>query len=91
MCIVEKALKPQNSVYTNLSNTSSDVRSKYKVATTSFPASILLKSISDRYWPDSIPVGPITVRYRFKQNASWVSTSPYVRARVDGVLYNSYF
>ena len=34
------------------------------------PVSIQLKSISDRYWPDRIPVGPITIRYRFKQNAS---------------------
>ena len=38
----------------------------------SFPASILHKSISDRYRPDSNAVGPITVRYRLKQNASWV-------------------
>ena len=29
------------------------------------PASILLKSISDRYRLDSILIGPITVRYRF--------------------------
>ena len=33
--------------------------------------SILLKSTSDRYRPDRIPVGPITVRYRFKHNANW--------------------
>ena len=33
------------------------------------PASILHKSISDRYRSDRVPVGPITVRYRFKQNA----------------------
>ena len=30
------------------------------------PASIPLKSISDRYRPDRIPVGPVTFRYRFK-------------------------
>ena len=36
------------------------------------PIGILLKSILDRYLPDSNAVGPITVRYRFKQNASWV-------------------
>ena len=35
------------------------------------PASILLKSISGHYRPDRIPVGPITARYRFKQNAGW--------------------
>ena len=32
------------------------------------PLSILLKSISDRYRPERIPVGPITVRHRFKKN-----------------------
>ena len=31
-------------------------------------ASILLKSISDRYRSDRKLVGPITVQYRFKQN-----------------------
>ena len=30
------------------------------------PASILLKSISNRYRTDRNPVGPITVRYRLK-------------------------
>ena len=35
------------------------------------PASILLKSISDRYRTGSNAVGPMTVRYRLKQNASW--------------------
>ena len=39
----------------------------------SFPASILHKSISDRYRTVSNAVGPITVRYRLKQNASWVN------------------
>ena len=31
-----------------------------------YPASDLLKSISDRYRPESNPNGPIMVRYRFK-------------------------
>ena len=31
-----------------------------------YPASILLKSISDRYRPDINPVGPIKVRNSFK-------------------------
>ena len=31
------------------------------------PASILLKSISDRYRLDKIPVEPITVQYRFSR------------------------
>ena len=35
------------------------------------PFSILLKSISGGYRPDRSPVRPITVRYRFKKNASW--------------------
>ena len=42
------------------------------------PASILLESISDRY-----AVGSITVRYRFKQNASW----GYRSARASAVHY----
>ena len=34
------------------------------------PVSTLHKSTSDRYRPDRIPVGPITVRCGLKQNAS---------------------
>ena len=37
-----------------------------------FPASILYKSIAVRYRPVSYPDGPITDRYRFIKNASWV-------------------
>ena len=33
----------------------------------------LLKSILDSYRPDRIPVGPITFRYGFKNNAIWVN------------------
>ena len=40
------------------------------------PASVLLKSISNRYWPDRTDVGPITVRCRFKQNADCVIHLP---------------
>ena len=38
------------------------------------PRSILLESTSDRYRPDRNPVRPITVRYRFKQNADLGNT-----------------
>ena len=34
-------------------------------------ASSLLKSISDRYEPVRIPVGPITIWCRSKQTANW--------------------
>ena len=37
-----------------------------------YPASILYKSIADRYRPVSYPDGPITARYRFIKNAYWV-------------------
>ena len=49
------------------------------------PASILHKSISDRYRPDSNAVGPITVRYRLKQNASWALTC------LEGIFFFSFF
>ena len=42
---------------------------------TSYPVSILYKSIADRYRPVSYPDGPITARYRFIKNAYWVSIS----------------
>ena len=38
---------------------------------TPIPASILYKSIADRYRPVSYPDGPITDRYRFIKNAYW--------------------
>ena len=38
---------------------------------TSFPVSILHKSIAGRYRPVRVADGPITARYRFMQNASW--------------------
>ena len=34
--------------------------------------SILIKSISGCFRADRIPVGQITVRYRFRQNAIWI-------------------
>ena len=37
-----------------------------------YPVSILYKSIADRYRPVTVGDGPITVRYRFIKNASWV-------------------
>ena len=37
-----------------------------------FPVSILYKSIAGRYRPVRVADGPITVRYRFIKNASWV-------------------
>ena len=39
------------------------------------PASILYKSIADRYRPVSYPDGPITARYRFIKNADWEYSS----------------
>ena len=37
-----------------------------------FPVSILYKSIAVRYRPVRVADGPITARYRFIKNASWV-------------------
>ena len=37
-----------------------------------FPVSILYKSIAGRYRPVRVADGPITARYRFIKNASWV-------------------
>ena len=37
-----------------------------------FPVSILHKSIAARYRPVRVADGPITARYRFIKNASWV-------------------
>ena len=39
------------------------------------PVSILYKSIAGCYRPVRVADGPITVRYRFIKNASWVNTS----------------
>ena len=39
------------------------------------PVSILYKSIAGRYRPISVADGPITARYRFIKNASWVRPS----------------
>ena len=47
----------------------------FKAVSMPFPVSNLFKSISDRYRPDRDPVGLITVRYRFRQNAKWFHTS----------------
>ena len=40
-----------------------------------FPVSILYKSIAVRYRPVRVADGPLTVRYRFIKNASWVDAS----------------
>ena len=40
----------------------------------SSPVSILYKSIAGRYRPVRVADGPITARYRFIKNASWVCT-----------------
>ena len=37
-----------------------------------FPGSILHKSIAGRYRPVRVADGPITARYRFIKNTSWV-------------------
>ena len=45
----------------------------YSIRTThTLPASILYKSIAGRYRPVSYPDGPITARYRFIKNASYL-------------------
>ena len=59
-------------IYSKYSDTLYSSHTSNGLLASPFPANILLKSISDRYRPDRYPVGPITVRYRFKQNASWV-------------------
>ena len=41
-----------------------------------YPVSILYKSISGRYRPVRAADGPITARYRFIKNASWVNNEP---------------
>ena len=38
-----------------------------------YPVSILCKSIAGRYRPVRVADGPITTRYRFIKNASWVA------------------
>ena len=62
------------------------------------PVSILHKSIKDSYRPDRYPVGPITIRYRFKQNDSMdiytikfiISKSNWQRQKLK-LSYFSYF
>ena len=44
-------------------------------AKNAYPVSILYKSIAGRYRPVRVADGPITVRYRFIKNASWVSVA----------------
>ena len=50
------------------------LKPKKRKATTS-PVSILYKSIAGRYRPVRVADGPITARYRFIKNASWVLRS----------------
>ena len=51
---------------------------KYKIqfVNTLYPGGILYKSIAGRYRPVIYPDGPITARYRFVKNASWVDINP---------------
>ena len=46
--------------------------------------------MQNRYQPDRNPVSPITVRYRFKQNADWEDISDWILFLHKGafVLYN---
>ena len=44
----------------------------YRPVKTIFPVSILDKSIAGLYRPVRVADGPITARYRFIMNASWV-------------------
>ena len=41
------------------------------------PVSILYKSIAGRYRPVRVADGPITARFRFIKNASWVVSAHY--------------
>ena len=43
------------------------------MANSIYPVSILYKSIAGRYRPVSVADGPITARYGFIKNASWVT------------------
>ena len=51
---------------------------KTKIVTYMFPVSILYKSITGRYRPVRVADGPMTVRYRFIKNASWVCVCLYM-------------
>ena len=51
------------------------VRCLIVVLSGSCPVSILYKSIAGRYRPVRVADGPITARYRFIKNASWVSST----------------
>ena len=42
-----------------------------------YPVSILCKHIASRYRPVRVADGPITARYRFIKNASWVQTRTF--------------
>ena len=58
-----------------------------------YPVSIIHKSIAGRYRPVSYPDGPITARYRFLKNASWVSSSTFVILDikpVPNITYNAH-
>ena len=48
-----------------------------------YPVSILYKSIAGRSRPVRVADGPITARYRFIKNASWVIADAYL-------YYNQY-
>ena len=57
-----------------------------------FPVSILYKSISGRYRPVRVADGPITARYRFIKNASWVITCNgrrFLRLRSSCSIFSS--
>ena len=47
--------------------------------------------ISDRYRPDRNPVGPITVRYRFKQNTSWAPPAYFKSSCTERMTVPNYF
>ena len=44
-----------------------------------YPVSILSKSISRRHRPVRVADGPMTARYRFTENASWVTNKMSVQ------------
>ena len=72
-CFVKRERERERVFMLSLSaETNADVTGAFNSASRYFQASILYKSIAGRYRPVSYPDGPITARYRFIKNASWV-------------------
>ena len=55
----------------------------FLVSSSASPVNILSKSIAGRHRPVRVADGPITARYRFIKNASWVGIKSYVRTTMS--------